>query len=157
MKPKHVIITDDELDCIAIAATTGEAAMCLPNGASSLPPGCLPFLESFTRWFTDGVMARKNLHRFAHKLQLSRCFMIDEYNSPAAILNFVGAARSHSAMFREAQEHVARSYRFFLVAIGSKHDVTGDGSVILCGYLLHTMMNWDWFLGLGKKREIVKI
>lgn len=90
---KKVVLTSNEFDCLAITQATGIPSLALPLGASTLPPECLPYLEQFDEilmWYRNEYQARQNIHRFAAKLSLSRCFMVSSSSAAYDILNKYG-------------------------------------------------------------------
>ncbi|XP_002164316.3 twinkle mtDNA helicase [Hydra vulgaris] len=72
---KEVVLTANELDCIAVKWATGVPCLALPT--SNLPPSLLPFLEQFDRitfWFPNNYQSRQNVLHFTKKLNMLRCF-----------------------------------------------------------------------------------
>ncbi|KAE8590528.1 hypothetical protein XENTR_v10018097 [Xenopus tropicalis] len=92
-KETEVVITNGEVDCLAIHQSTGVTTLALPRGASCLPPVLLPYLEQFKRiilWLGDDLRSWEASKLFARKLNMKRCSLIrpgDKQPSPLQALN----------------------------------------------------------------------
>ena len=92
---KSIILTCSEIDSLAITEALGVPALSLPYGFTLLPPELIPYLEQFDRitlWFNNEYRCRQNLHHFARKLGLSRCYVVNssEHDSPFNVLCRLG-------------------------------------------------------------------
>ena len=92
---KGIILTCSEIDSLAITEALGVPALSLPYGFTLLPPELIPYLEQFDRitlWFNNEYRCRQNLHHFARKLGLSRCYVVNssEHDSPFNVLCRLG-------------------------------------------------------------------
>ena len=77
---ESLVITEGEYDAMAVYQSTGFPTISLPNGANNLPLECLPWLEKYTRiylWLDSDIVGRAAATKFAHKLGISRCFIVD--------------------------------------------------------------------------------
>jgi len=78
-----LVVTEGEFDAMAVHQSTGLSAVSLPNGARSLPPALLTWLERFKRiylWLDDDIPGHDGARQFAHKLGLQRCFLVGSGN-----------------------------------------------------------------------------
>jgi twinkle protein len=74
-----LVLTEGEFDAMAVHQATGLYAVSLPNGARSLPPVLLSWLERFRRiylWLDDDIPGQEGARQFAHKLGLQRCLLV---------------------------------------------------------------------------------
>lgn len=81
----QVVLTEGELDAMSVWQTTGQAAISLPNGASSLPLELLPMLERFHRitlWMDSDAAGDAGAKQFARKLGLSRVNVVVPSGGP---------------------------------------------------------------------------
>ncbi|KAK4529294.1 hypothetical protein CCYA_CCYA01G0151 [Cyanidiococcus yangmingshanensis] len=78
-----LVLTEGEFDAMAVHQATGLYAVSLPNGARSLPPVLLSWLERFKRiylWLDDDIPGQEGARQFAHKLGVQRCSLVGSGN-----------------------------------------------------------------------------
>eukprot|EP00741_Cyanophora_paradoxa_P005101 tig00000857_g4943.t1 len=75
----RVVITEGEYDALAVYQATGQPALSLPNGATSLPPAIIEQLERFEEvvlWMDDDAAGHTGAEKFAQKLGSGRCSVV---------------------------------------------------------------------------------
>ncbi|CAM9388280.1 unnamed protein product [Lampetra fluviatilis] len=78
-KDSEVVLTSNELDCLAVSQATSCQALSLPRGMSCLSPTLLPYLEQFRKvilWLGSDLNAWETSKGFARKLGLRRCSLV---------------------------------------------------------------------------------
>ena len=104
----EVVLTSNEFDSLAVTQATRMPSLALPFGASALPPEILPFLEQFDKiylWFRNEYQAKENLHKFAAKLSLSRCYLVSSNETNGGALNALNNCGSElvESLIRESR------------------------------------------------------
>lgn len=64
---------------MAVYQETGYPAVSLPNGASNLPEGLIPYFNRFEKiilWMDNDEAGLLNTHKIAEKLGLTRTFIV---------------------------------------------------------------------------------
>lgn len=95
LKDDIVILTGNENDAMAAYQETEIPALCLPN-QNQLPPQVLPLLERFSKiflWFDDDVNGRDCAEKFAQKLGIDRCLIVNTRCN-----DFFGPVNAHQAL-----------------------------------------------------------
>lgn len=75
----QVVVTEGELDAMAVWQATGMPAVSLPNGARSLPVELLPWFERFERiylWLDADATGLAATDKMAAKLGRGRCWVV---------------------------------------------------------------------------------
>ncbi|XP_050418809.1 twinkle mtDNA helicase-like [Patella vulgata] len=75
----EIVLTNSEVDAMAVFQDTKIAALALPKGYNVLPQEILPCLERFKRiiiWFGEDIRAWEAAKQFAKKLNNKRCYII---------------------------------------------------------------------------------
>eukprot|EP00186_Timspurckia_oligopyrenoides_P002954 CAMPEP_0182450230 /NCGR_PEP_ID=MMETSP1172-20130603/39874_1 /TAXON_ID=708627 /ORGANISM="Timspurckia oligopyrenoides, Strain CCMP3278" /LENGTH=494 /DNA_ID=CAMNT_0024647767 /DNA_START=513 /DNA_END=1997 /DNA_ORIENTATION=- len=73
---KSIVVTEGELDAMAVYQATGRPTVSLPNGANALSSEIVEALEEFESivlWLDDDISGQNAAKRFAKKLGLQRC------------------------------------------------------------------------------------
>jgi twinkle protein len=84
---REIVLTEGEFDAIAVYQATKMPAVSLPNGAHSLPVNLIPLLERFERiflWLDDDVAGQEGAKKFAQKLGVHRCYIVQSKDGDAA-------------------------------------------------------------------------
>ncbi|CAI2382656.1 unnamed protein product [Moneuplotes crassus] len=76
---KAIVITEGEFDAMAVHQATGMPAVSLPNGAHSLPPVILPWLEKYEKiylWLDNDEAGQSAVEKFSQKLGKGRTLIV---------------------------------------------------------------------------------
>ncbi|KAK9760704.1 hypothetical protein K7432_014992 [Basidiobolus ranarum] len=80
---EKIILAGREFDAMAAYQATGIPAISLPHGLYQLPLETLPMLDRFQKiylWFDDDIQGQDIARRFADKLGIDRCLIVNTLN-----------------------------------------------------------------------------
>lgn len=76
---RTLVLTEGEFDAMAVYQQTGYPAVSLPQGATNLPDGLLPYFSRFDKillWMDNDEAGMLNTSKIAEKLGLKRTYII---------------------------------------------------------------------------------